>query len=78
MDMSITQLNPPIPLYTPKGEGLALLVIDYGVDYDLMWVVGLKENNQLWTYSNKDVRLIENETLGRSKTQFGMKIPSCT
>ena len=74
----ILQLNPPIPLYTPKGEGLALLVIDYVVDYDLMWVVGLKENNQLWTYSNKDVRLIENETLGRSKTQFGMKIPSCT
>lgn len=65
----IIQLDPPIPMYTPKGEGLALLVIDYGIDYDLMWVVGLKENNQIWTYSNKDVRLLENETIGRSKAK---------
>jgi hypothetical protein len=34
----ITQLNPPIPVRTPHGKGMAQLVIDYGMrvtlDYD--------------------------------------------
>jgi len=34
----IIQLNPPIPIYTPKGEGIAHVLIDYGVDFDLIWV----------------------------------------
>ena len=34
----LLQLNPPIPLYTPRGFAEAVLVIDYGPDYDLCWV----------------------------------------
>ena len=36
----ITQLNPPLPLETSKGPGLAHFVIDYGAEADLLWVVG--------------------------------------
>ena len=35
----ITQLNPPLPLRTSKGDGLAHFVIDYGPESHLMWVV---------------------------------------
>lgn len=39
--MYILQLNPPINVFTPKGEGFARLVIDYGPDINTIWVVDL-------------------------------------
>jgi hypothetical protein len=65
---TMLQLNPPIPLSTPKGEGLAMLVIDYGVDFDLWWTVVISKGEhagEIWTYANPDVRGVENITLGR-------------
>jgi hypothetical protein len=59
------QLNPPIPVTTPKGRGLAHVLIDYGPEHDLMWVVFLDESGQCWTYSNKDIRAQKNITMGR-------------
>ena len=38
MSNTITQLNPPIPLMTPKGRAMAHFIIDYGMENDLMWV----------------------------------------
>ena len=32
----ITQLDPPLPLETPRGAGLAHFVIDYGPEADLV------------------------------------------
>ncbi len=61
------QLNPPIPVICPKGQGLAYLVIDYGVDYDLMWVIAIDETGEFWTYPNPKVKAIKNITLGRVK-----------
>lgn len=68
---SLLQLNPPIPLQTPKGEGLATLVIDYGPDYDLLWTVILTKGEhagEIWTYPNPQVRGVQNVTLGRLPT----------
>jgi hypothetical protein len=62
------QLNPPIPLQTPKGEGLATLVIDYGPDYDLLWTVIITKGDhagEVWTYPNPQVRGVKNITFGR-------------
>ncbi|HEV7121949.1 MAG TPA: hypothetical protein VGN24_00815 [Rhodanobacter sp.] len=61
------QLNPPIPLNTPKGEGFAHLVIDYGPESDLYWTVLITETGEIWTYSNKYVRASKNITLGRTQ-----------
>lgn len=61
----ILQLNPPIPVITPKGKGFAHLVIDYGPEYNLLWTVFL-DNGECWTYDNKEIRSQENATLGRS------------
>lgn len=61
----ILQLDPPIPMITPRGDGLAHCVIDYGPEHDLLWVVFLDSNGECWTYSNKEVRAQKNITMGR-------------
>ena len=61
----ILQLNPTIPLDTPKGSGLAHMVIDYGEEHDLLWVVFIDATGECWTFSNKVVRARKNITFGR-------------
>ncbi|CAB4156030.1 hypothetical protein UFOVP661_30 [uncultured Caudovirales phage] len=58
------QLDPPIPVVTPEGKGLAQVLIDYGPEHDLMWVVFLN-NGECWTYNNKLIRANINVTYGR-------------
>lgn len=65
--MVITQLQSPIPLHTPKGFAMAHLVIDYGMDHDLQWVTFIVETGECWTFRNQDVRLVDNETMGRKR-----------
>lgn len=64
----ILQLNPPIPMWTEKGEGLAIFVLDYGVDYDLMYTVIISKTGEIWTLRNSQVRGVINVTLGRLST----------
>lgn len=61
----ILQLDPPIPMVTPKGKGFANLVIDYGPEHDLLWTVFVDETGECWTFPNKEVRMQDNITLGR-------------
>jgi len=61
----IIQLDPPIPVLTPKGAGLAHMVIDYGPEYNLFWVVFIDTTGECWTYANMDIRAQKNITLGR-------------
>src|ERR1700748_2036012 len=63
--MAMLQLNPPLPLNTPKGEGFAHFLIDYGPESDLYWTVFITETGEIWTFSNREVRAIKNITLGR-------------
>jgi hypothetical protein len=65
----LTQLNPPLPLLTPKGKAWAHLVIDYGPEADLLWVCFQDEDGACWTWSNRDVRIQANATLGRVTSQ---------
>lgn len=63
----LTQLTPPIPLITPKGKAWAHLVIDYGQEHDLLWVCFQDETGECWTWSNREVRIQDNITMGRTK-----------
>jgi hypothetical protein len=63
----LTQLQPTIPLLTPKGKGFAHFVIDYSQEHDLLWVVFLDETGECWTFSNADIRLQPNFSLTRKK-----------
>ena len=58
------QLNPAIPLTTPKGKGYAIVLLDYSQDHDLCWVVA-QDNGEIWTWRNPEVRLQGNITMGR-------------
>jgi hypothetical protein len=63
-----TQLNPPLPLHVlGKGYGMAIGMIDYGPEHNLIWVTALDENGELWCAPNPTVRFLRNWTLGRKE-----------
>jgi hypothetical protein len=59
------QLNPPIPVDTPKGSALAHVLVDYGIEHNLNWVCFQDETGECWTWSNSDIRAQKNITYGR-------------
>jgi hypothetical protein len=71
--MSLTQLNPPLPLETSKGPGWAHFVIDYGQESALLWVVFMDADGACWTVPNHEVRMVFNWTIGRRKPESGQE-----
>jgi hypothetical protein len=67
--MALLQLDPPIPVLIKQrdawSKGMAHILIDYGMEYDLLWVVFADDSRECWTVSNKSVRAQENITAGR-------------
>lgn len=61
----LTQLNPSIPMDTPKGRGLALAVIDYGLEHSLLWVVAIDDTREVWCVPNSEIRMQPNWSAGR-------------
>lgn len=69
----ILQLNPQIPVriedpsntYLDGKIGQCVGWIDYSEEYDLMWVVALDDNGEVWTLPNSKIRLIKNYSIGR-------------
>jgi hypothetical protein len=55
------QLDPPIWVTTPLGEGFALLVIDYGPALNSIWVVHIFSDGQLVHVESSDIRVMGNE-----------------
>ena len=70
----LLQLNPPIPVMSPKGKGLAHALIDYGAEYDLLWVVFQDETGECWTWSNKEIRGQANVTMGRPNVAIPLPV----
>ena len=62
----ITQLNPPIPLITPKGKAWAYVLIDYSQEHDLLWVCFQDDTCECWTWPNRDIRIQPNVSIGRA------------
>ena len=70
------QLNPTIPVITPKGNGWAFFLIDRSQEHDLEWVVFLDNGGYCWTFKNSDIRIQKNSTFHRDKiTDFGIATP---
>ena len=57
------QLNPEMWVMTPKGEGLALLVTDYGMDHNKIFTVMLQSGDIL-DFDIRDLRRTENPSFG--------------
>lgn len=70
------QLNPQIPVITPKGNGWAFFCIDRSQEHDLEWVVFLDNGGYCWTFCNSDIRIQKNLTYKRSNiADFGIATP---
>jgi hypothetical protein len=64
----IHELNNLLWLQTPYGPATAKFLINYGPESDLQWVCIQHDGehvNEIWTWSNWDVRAVDNATLGR-------------
>ena len=66
--MTVLQLDPPLPLDTPKGKGLAHLVLDYGPEHHLLWTVAIDTTGECWTFDNTEIRFQKNITMKRRIT----------
>lgn len=65
----ILQLDPPLPVITPKGKAMAQFLIDYGPEHHLLWVC-FQQNGECWSWQNPDIRAETNPTYGRTKTEM--------
>lgn len=59
----LIQLNPSVPLESPKGKCNAFFLIDLGEEHSLMWVTFLEESGECWTFRNEEIRLQKNYTM---------------
>jgi hypothetical protein len=60
------QLNPTLPIQRVSDgmRGYAFVLIDYSQEHDLLFTCAM-DNGEIWTLSNKDIRVQENISLGR-------------
>ena len=66
--MALTQLNPPLPLHVvDRGSGFAVAVIDYGQEFDLLWIVAMDDGGEIWCVPTPQVRMPVNWSMGRHK-----------
>ena len=68
ISMEMIQLNPELWMMTPKGEGLAFLVTDYGMDHNKIFTVMLN-TGEILDFDLRDCRRCENPS-------FGVQAPS--
>ncbi len=64
--MSVTRIDPPLPVKTPKGNAYAHFLLDYGLENNLLWVCFQDETGECWTWQNSDIRAQKNITIGRT------------
>lgn len=61
------QLNPSISVHViDKGSGEAVGWIDYDKESDLLWVVALDSNGEVWITPNNQIRFLKNWSIGRT------------
>ncbi len=65
--MTILQLNPAIPVETPKGSGQAIFIIDYSSEHNLIWTVIIDSTGEIWSFQNPHVRAQKNITMDRKE-----------
>lgn len=69
--MIIHEFKTPLPVHTPHGEGDAVLLIDYGIDVNTVWLVRLRGGIVKHYYSD-DILLYGNPMNGKG---FDINIP---
>ena len=60
----LLQLNPPLWVTTPLGEGHALVLIDYGPSINTVWLVHLFDSGKVAHVDSSEVRVMGNAMWG--------------
>jgi hypothetical protein len=60
---AIHEFQSTIWVETPHGEGIAILMIDYGIHQNTIWVVANKNNGRVRHYDSNDIKFSSNNTL---------------
>jgi len=73
--LEMMQLNPELWMMTPKGEGLAFLVTDYGMDHNKIFTIMLN-SGEILDFDIRDCRRCENPSFcidapSRPKPHYG-------
>ena len=63
----IIQLDPTIPMDTPKGPAKAHFLIDYGQEHHLLWITFIDATGECWTWPNPKIRLQENVSMDQMR-----------
>ena len=58
------QLNPPLWVTTPLGEGHAVVIIDYGPSINSVWVVHQFNDGRVVHVDSSEVRMMGNPMYG--------------
>lgn len=66
------QLDPMLPMTTPKGPGYAFILIDYSQEHDVVWGVADDATGEIWFWRNQCVRFRDNITMGRPRPATGV------
>ena len=61
--MIALQLNPVIPVETPRGKAMAHIMIDYGAEHYVLFLCFLDEARECRLYRNDEVKIQNNETM---------------
>ena len=71
-----TQLNPPLPVtILDRGKGLAMAVIYYQPEHNLISVTALHDSGEIWCAPNPKVRMQINWTMGQSALDDAKRWP---
>ncbi len=62
------QLNPPLYVVTPKGDGEAVVMIDYGANVNPIFLVVLDETREVLCFDMIDLR-------GQGNAMWGIEHP---
>jgi hypothetical protein len=66
--MMMVQLNPVIPMISPRGKCMAHFVIDYGIEHHLFWITFDDATGECWTWRNPQIRIQQNITVRNQET----------
>ena len=63
--MTIFEPQNQLEVDTPKGRASVWLVTEYGTETEKLFTCIIKSTGEVWEYTNKDIKVVNNITFGR-------------
>lgn len=71
----ILQLNPPIWVQTPLGEGHCLFLVDISASINTIWIVHLFDTGKVAHIDSSEIRVMGNEMWGIPHPAAPTRVP---